>query len=212
MSLPILTPFGPKPRPEQAMPGSGSVGGLSILRGRVHEFCGPSRVALAVMLMAECAGTVIWVCPGWQAERLFPDGLAGFVDPARLIFARARRPEDILWTLEEVLRSGAAPLVVAEVTSPPALTPVRRMNLAAEAGMEAARLAGRPAPLGLMLVPGDGGAAGAESRWHMAPLPSGSGLTEGGRLWRLERRRARNAAPAAWRMERDAGGVRLAAG
>ena len=124
----------------------------------------------------------------WRGGSLLPS-----VDPARLIFARARRPEDILWTLEEVLRSGAAPLVVAEVTSPPALTPVRRMNLAAEAGMEAARLAGRPAPLGLMLVPGDGGAAGAESRWHMAPLPSGSGLTDGGRLWRLERRRARNA-------------------
>ena len=205
--LPILGgglapwPAGAQERPERPR-----------LRDWLQQQLAGSRVALAVMLMAECAGTVIWVCPGWQAERLFPDGLAGFVDPARLIFARARRPEDILWTLEEVLRSGAAPLVVAEVTSPPALTPVRRMNLAAEAGMEAARLAGRPAPLGLMLVPGDGGAAGAESRWRRAPMPSGSALLEEcGPVWRLERERARGAAPAVWRLSRGAQGAVLEA-
>ncbi|MEL6793656.1 MAG: hypothetical protein AAFP78_09395, partial [Pseudomonadota bacterium] len=62
-----------------------------------------------------------------------------FFDPSRLVIAHADRPIDILWTAEEALRSGAAPLVVAEAAEPPALTPLRRLQLAAEAGGAAAK-------------------------------------------------------------------------
>jgi len=133
------------------LPG-GAASGIGLARGRVHEFRGPSRVALAVQVMAECAGPVIWICPSWMPERIYPDGVAAYADPARLICARARRPEDLLWAMEEALRSGAAGLVVAELPAAPALTPVRRLQLAAEAGAEAAHHAGRGlAPLGVML-------------------------------------------------------------
>ena len=216
MSLPILNSdshgHGPHPRGMQPMPG-GAAAGVALARGRVHEFCGPARVALAVQLMAECAGPVLWICPGWQAERIYPDGVARFADPGRLICARARRPEDILWAMEEALRSGAVPLVVAEMAALPGLTPVRRLNLAAEAGAEAAHHAGRGIlPLGVMLTPGDGGAAGAESRWRMRPLPSGSTLLEEcGPVWHLTRERARGAPPAEWRLRRDGRGAVLEA-
>ncbi|MEY4697032.1 MAG: hypothetical protein RIT14_1460 [Pseudomonadota bacterium] len=202
MSLQVKYMFGPIPRPEQRMPG-----GQTLLRGRVHEFCGAARVHLAVLVMADCAGPVVWICPGWQPERLYPDGVAAYADPGRLILVRARRPEDILWTMEEVLRSGAVPLVVAEVMAPPPLTPVRRMNLAAEAGTEAARIAGRIAPLGLLLTPGEGGAAGAESRWRMQPVVSESTLLEPQMTWRMARVRARGAPPASWHVLRDAEGA-----
>jgi len=91
--------------------------------------------------------------------------------------------------------------------APPALTPVRRLQLAAEAGAEAAHHAGRGlAPLGVMLTGGEGVAAGVESRWRMAPLPSGSSLREeGGPVWRLGRGRGGGAVPAVWRLSRERG-------
>ncbi|MDZ4135085.1 MAG: hypothetical protein U1D06_05750, partial [Paracoccaceae bacterium] len=150
---------------------------LHLLRGRVHEICGPARRSLAAMIMGADRGSgpmnrgpgnwgptnrrsenwgptnwgpVIWIAAGWQGERLLPDGLRDFAEPGRVIFVTARHAPDLLWAMEEALRSGAAPLVIADLPEPPALTPVRRLQLATEAG---ARVAPQ-APLGLMLTPG----------------------------------------------------------
>lgn len=203
MVLPILATHGPKAHPVQSLPGGL---GLGLVRARLHEFCGPARTVLGAFVMAESTGPVLWISPGWLPERLYPGGLCEFADPARLILARARRPEDLLWSMEEALRSGAVPLVLCDLAALPGLTPVRRLHLAAEAGAEAARHRGRLPPLGVVLTPGDGGAAGVESRWHLAPAPSGSTLIENRQAWRLSRLRARLAPPAAWAIWRDAEG------
>lgn len=197
MSLPLSLDRRPL-RPVQPLPA-----GQGMIRARVHEICGPARIVLAAMVMEQCEGPVLWVFPGWIPGRIYPDGLRDFANPARVVFARCRRPEDILWTVEEALRSGAVPLVVAQMSLIPGLTPVRRLNLAAEAGAEAAHHWGRIAPLGLLLTPGDGGAAGVESRWRMGFAPSGSTLLERRQAWRMDLLRARNAPPAAWRLARD---------
>ena len=170
---------------------------MALLRGRVHEVCGPARRTLAAMAMGRvAAGTVLWILPAWLAERPMPAGLQAFADPGRLILVAARRPEDILWAMEEGLRAGAVPLVVAEVVALPSLTQMRRLQLATEAG---AAIAGRgPPPLGLVLTQGEGGAAGAESRWHMAPTADGG--------WHLDRPRARAAMPVGWVLTQDGRG------
>ncbi|MBL4916359.1 ImuA family protein [Szabonella alba] len=230
-----------------------------LLRGRVHEFCGPARRVLALLLMqagalrgsgpdgppatrampsgpmdgrdlqatpahpadgtppdwfaepppggatsfapaprkgafpasspAPPSASVLWIVPGWLPGRLYPGGVAGFIDPGALILVEAPRAPDILWTMEEALRSGAVPLVVAELAEPPQLTPVRRLHLAAEAGM--ARRGMASAPLGLLLLPDKGGAPGVESRWWMEYRPEG---------WLLSRLRARSAPPRDWRL------------
>ena len=203
MSLSILSSHGPRPRGMQPMPG-GAAAGIGIARGRVHEFCGPARVALALQVMGAGTGPVMWISPGWQVERPFPHGVARFAEPGRIIAVRVRRAEEALWAMEEALRSGAVPLVVAELATPPGLTPVRRLHLAAEAGAEAAHHAGcEIAPLGLLLTAGEGGAPGVESRWRMRPLPSASTLVEDqGQGWHLARERARIAPPAAWHLWR----------
>lgn len=173
-------------RPRAALP---FLGGLMLARARVHEFCGPSRRTLALLAARGVEGTVLWIQPAWQAEQLYPEGLRSLIAPGRLIFVTPRRGEDLLWCVEEALRSGAAPLVVGDLAEVPGLTPMRRLQLAAEAGAERA---GVP-PTGLMLTPGAGGAAGAESRWRLAP-----GHVPGRARWRLSLLRARTAPPQDW--------------
>jgi protein ImuA len=200
MVLPILATHGARAHPIQPLPGGL---GLGLARARLHEFCGPARTVLGAMVMGETTGPVLWISPGWLAERIYPGGLREFADPARLILARARRPEDLLWSMEEALRSGAVPLVLCDLAALPGLTPVRRLHLAAEAGAEAAAHRGRLPPLGVVLTPGEGGAAGVESRWRLAAAPSGSSLLENRQAWRLDLLRARMSPPAGWQMWRD---------
>ncbi|TDK48750.1 ImuA family protein [Antarcticimicrobium luteum] len=164
--------------------------GIALSRARAHEVCGPARWTFALWLAGHSTGPVLWIAPGWERAALNPDGMAEWADPGRFLFVHPRRAQDLLWCAEEALRAGAAPLVVTELPAPPALTPVRRLHLAAETGAGAER---GTAPLGLLLTPGNGGAQGIESRWHMAPAHA-----DAARRWRLERRRARTAPPGAW--------------
>ena len=169
------------------------VGGLTLAAARAHELCGPARRTLACMMAGRMEGPVIWIVARHERDRLHPAGVVELMEPGRLVFVTPRRAQDLLWTAEEALRAGVVPLVVADLRGPPALTPVRRLHLAAQTGMEE----GGAAPAMLLLTPGDGGAPGVETRWWMAPRHGA------GAAWRLERRRARAAPPAAWDLSPD---------
>lgn len=178
-------------------PGLPLLGRFRLAGARAHEFCGPARRRLALWLAAEATGPVLWIRPAWHPDRLHMAGVRAEIDPGRLILVEPDRPEDILWSMEEALRAGIVTLIVADLPEPPGLTPVRRLHLAAEAGAEARGGAG----LGLLLTPGDGGAAGVESRWRLEPTHGAE--AEG---WRLARLRARDAGPGAWEVTRGADG------
>ena len=167
--------------------------------GRVHEGCGPARATFAMLVARATNGPILWIEPCWTAGRLHSNGVRAFIDPARLVFAAPSREIDLLWTMEEALRSGAAPLVVADLPVPPALTPIRRLHLAAEA-------APRP-PIGLILTPENGGAPGVESRWRMEQAHGANAQTG----WTLERLRARMAPEKTWRVSATQTGFDLAA-
>jgi protein ImuA len=172
---------------------------MDLRLGRVHEFCGPARRTLALHAAARMAGPVIWIRPGWAAERLNPEGMLPLgLEPGRVIFVDGRRAEDLLWSAEEALRAGAAPLVVCELAARPGLTPVRRLHLAAQTGAETSASWGGGPPLGLLLIQGQGGVPGVESRWYMTCTHCADGLS-----WRLERRRARDAPPMTWDVTED---------
>jgi protein ImuA len=144
-------------------------------------------------IAARTEGCVMWIAPSWGSECLASDGICAWIDPARLIFVTPKRGEDLLWTMEEILRSGAVALTIADLPALPSLTQVRRMHLAAETGAKAAG----PLPLGLLLTPGQGGAAGVETRWHMRPSHQ-----QGQEHWQLQRLRARTAPPKTWQLQR----------
>ncbi|MEO1468533.1 MAG: hypothetical protein AAFV86_05725 [Pseudomonadota bacterium] len=163
--------------------------GLAALApGRVHEATGPGRRAFAAALAGAAGGTgeaggpggtgeaggpggtgeaggpggtVLWILDARLAETFCPAGLAPLLDPARLVLARPSGLIAALQVAEEALRSGAVPLVVAELEAAPDLTQSRRLQLAAGTG------GGR----GLCLVPEHRLATNAaETRWHCSPV------------------------------------------
>lgn len=200
MNAPILSRQHMRPAPQLRL-----MGALDMPLTRLHEACGPARHSFAMLVAGEMQGPVLWIAPGWAVDRLNPDGMRALTGPEngpeRFLFATPQRREDILWCMEEALRSGAAPLVVADLPGPPGLTPVRRLHLAAEEG--AGR--GHFRPLGLILTPEGGGAPGVETRLHMAPAHALH--TD---HWRLERLRAHTGPPAAWTLSGRPGAWNLA--
>lgn len=177
MSPHLLTRHPVKPIPEISVET-----GIEFCLGRVHEICGPARRILALRIAAKMDGPVLWIRPAWERVQLQADGIARFINPGRIVFVDARRAEDVLWSMEEAARSGAVPLVIGEIATPPGLTPIRRLHLAAETTPTP--------PMVLMLTPEEGGAQGVETRWHIAPSHR-----DGSSLWNLTRLRARLAPP-----------------
>jgi protein ImuA len=193
-------------RPREALPlGVAAIdsvlsgGGLS--RGCLHEIvaadAGGAAAAFAAVLLAGLAGedgSVVWCRrdSGLHATKLYGPGLAAFgLDLRRLLIVRVRRETEVLWAMEEGLRSGAVAAVLGEVTATPGVA-LRRLQLAAETA----------GTTGLLLRPlGASAAAGsATTRWRVASASSGWG--EGARLpavrWRVELLRCRAATPAGW--------------
>ncbi|WP_435141287.1 ImuA family protein [Pseudopelagicola sp. nBUS_19] len=165
--------------------------GIGLALSRLHEACGPARYTFALWLAHHTRGPVFWIAPNWSAAPLNPDGMTQFVNPGRFTFITPRRSEELLWTMEETLRAGLVPLVVADLPGLPALTPVRRLHIAAETSM---RETGQT-PLGLILTPSNGGAQGVESRWHMAQAHSAEEDA-----WTLTRLRARTDPIKCWKV------------
>lgn len=184
-------------------PSGGGPHEFHLAGARTHEVCGSARRRLALWLAQGPAPghdwPVLWIRPDWHPDRLHMQGVRGEIDPGRLIFVECCRPADLLWSMEEALRSGLIRLVVADLPEPPGLTPVRRLHLAAEAGAERTG----HAPLGLLLTPGDGGAAGVETRWRLLPDHPDPDTPR----WRLSRLRARTAPVADWTVTRTGRGM-----
>lgn len=173
---------------------------VGLARARAHEVCGPARTVFAALVAARMTGPVFWLHPAWAGERPTGSGLAGFVDPGRIVFGAPGHAREILWAARQALQSGQVPLVVMELPEPPGLTPVRRLHLAAERGAAAA-------PLALLLTPDPGGAAGVESRWHIAPAPGWA--KDGAARWQLTRAKARMAGEKSWPMRLEQSVPRL---
>ena len=199
--------FAPSPEPLKARGSLTLCPEVTLVHGRAHEICGGARRTLALWLANKTEGPVLWISPSWQSVDLHAEGVWHHFDPGRLIFLRVQRAEDLLWSVEEALRSGAVPLVVADLPAPPALTPVRRLHLAAEQGGDLLGKRGT-APTALLLTPDKGGAPGVESRWQMSPrhLPQPDPRLQPSALrsaapverWKLNRLRARSQPPQSW--------------
>jgi protein ImuA len=134
---------------------------LTLCPARVHEVQGRGRHAFAQFQAARHPGQLIWILPSNEPQRPMPRGLpAGLAE--RLLILTPKGETDLLWSLEEALRSSPPSLVVAEPEKPLSLTAGRRLQLAAEAGRTT----------GLILVHEGQGSNAAETRWHCEARPS----------------------------------------
>jgi protein ImuA len=139
------------------------------------------------------ARPVLWCVqqPDLHAPGLALAGLAA----KRLLLLRARQERELLWAMEEGLRSRALAAVVGEVDA--LSTPAsRRLQLAAE----------NSGVTGFVLQRSGGlaAASAAVTRWRVAALPSAPVAGEPGigeARWRVELLRCRGGMPAAWEVE-----------
>ena len=145
-----------RPEPAPADP-------FSLLRKRVHEAEGRGRRAFALFQAARHPGLLVWILPSHAPEMPMLRGLPHGVGE-RLHLIRPVGETDLLWCVEEALRSDPVSLVIAEPEKPLALTVDRRLQLAAEAGRTT----------GLMLIRQDAGSNATETRWNCEPLPATS--------------------------------------
>ena len=110
-----------------------------------------------------------------------PNGVSKWVNPHRFIFVNSPSFKNTLWCIEESLRIGIPPLIIAELEQIPTLTQIRRMHLAAKSCKSS-----KVTPLPLILTPKDGGALGVETRWHIRPNNTNTPYQ-----WKLDLTRAR---------------------
>lgn len=127
--------------------------------GRVHEAEGPGRRSFALFQSLRHPGPVLWILEEHEPHRLFPAGLPADL-PERLHLLIPKGETDLLWSVEEGLRSSAVTFVVAEPQAPLSLTAGRRLQLAAEAGRTT----------GLLLTREGQGSNATETRWRCAPV------------------------------------------
>jgi len=130
---------------------------------------------------------VLWASLG--EGDLYPPALAAYgLDPGEVILLSAPSPAELLWAMEEALRSPALAGVVGEIDRLD-LTAGRRLQLAAAAG----------GGVGFLLLRADRPAAAVSAaalRWRVGAGPD--------RAWHVELLRRRGGRPGAWILERSA--------
>ena len=167
-----------------------------------HKTAASGFCAVLLARLAKSTGTVLWCRRG---RGLYGPGLSAFgLAPERLILVRAHTDTDILWVLEEGLRSGSLAAVLGETDAITA-TAARRLQLAAESGGTSAFL--------LRSARGKVEPGPAVTRWQIASVPSFGDKDEirpglgghrywGGR-WRVDLLKCRSGAPGAVKVQKN---------
>lgn len=199
-AIPVL-PFGVG-EIDRRLPG----GGLAL--GALHEVSGvgpdeedgaaPAAFIAGLAARLDPAKPVLW-CQSGDGDLYGPGLAASGLGPERLLLARARNAADLLWAMEEGLRTRGLAAVVGEIADLPGPAS-RRLQLAAESsGVTSFALRRFHVPSKTARAPN-----AAVTRWTVAPLPSVPVRGEPGLgrpRWRLELWRARGGAPAEWIVE-----------
>ena len=176
---------------------------LSMKIGKIHECCGPAKIRMAIMLATSIKGQIIWIRPNWEVTTLNIDGLSSWFSTERFLLINVKNKNDLIYCLEEVLRSGSASVTIADLPEIPKPIPMRRFKIAMKKGL---LLNKNKSMISLILTPKKGGAQNVESRWFASNLPSwheskNNLLRELKQKWLVTRLFSRTEPPAKWVLE-----------
>lgn len=166
-------------------------GGLPL--GCLHEVSGAAADGFLAVIAGRLRAPLLWCLDEEENERPYAPALRPFgLAPGAAVFACCRSSKDLLWAMEEGLRSGALGLVVADVRERIDLAASRRLQLAAGAGGATGILLPRrsdSAPLN---------PSAAVTRWRVEPAPQ---RRRNRPRWHLELLRNRKGQHGAWIVE-----------
>lgn len=174
---------------------------------------GGAGTGFALTRLADRARPVLWV-QDWRSVR--ESGRLSAVGMAReygldapVIRVTASRPRDVLWAMEEGLRTGALAGVVGEIWGAPKVldfTATKRLALRAETS-------GVPAILLRGGFDAGGGLSAARERLRLSPLPSApdplDACAPGAPRWKADLFRSRSTHPGEWELVYDRTAHRL---
>jgi len=202
----VEAPHKARPLPFGLRPVDGHLPGGGLARGALHEMieAGPASefagctTLFTAGIAARLKGPVLWCLA--RRDLFAPGLLRAGLHPKRVIYAEARREQEVLPLMEEGLREQGLAAVVGEV-SRLGLTASRRLQLAAESTGVTALVIRRWWTMSekeLVHCP-----TAAVTRWRIAPAPSDLIPTPGiGReRWQVELLRCRNGEPHTWILE-----------
>lgn len=188
---------------EQAFPGN------TFPTGVVHEFVSPGSEEAAATCgfitgllskMMSHKGFYLWAS---NKRKVFPPALKLFgIDPASIIFINLQRDKDVLWVVEEALKSSALIAVIGELRELD-FAQSRRLQLAVE----------KSSVTGFIhrIQPKAENTVACVTRWKISPLPGiveqgipGVGLPQ----WNIQLTKVRNGRPGCWQLAWTAKGFK----
>ncbi len=196
------------------LPDGSNGGGLAT--DALHEVCGmgpgdtgaATGFALALLKQLSAGDTepdtkrarpVLW-CQNTSARReygpVYSHGLRSFgLDPGRFVFVDVRRDTDLLWAMEEGMRTGCLGAVVGEVDDA-TFTQTRRLGLMAGNGCT---------PALLMRPHNNLAATAAHTRWRVSAAVGAPDVFDtrapGAFRWQVELARCRGGRPGSWQID-----------
>lgn len=170
--------------------------------GAVHEFISNGHEDTAATLgfssaifasIAEKGGAILWIT---KTRSVFPPGLRIYgLDPEKIIFVELSRDKEVLWAMEEGLRTKGLAVVVGEVSDAD-LTATRRLQLAVEESGVTGFL--------MRIDPRKTGTSSCFTTWKIESIPSQFDNGMPGiafPCWKVALLKVRNGTPKEWRVE-----------
>ncbi len=124
--------------------------------GRVHQILGDARHEAASKIAKNCCETVLWITPDWMKETR-PD----FKGATNINCISPHRSEDILACTEMGLQQRSATLVIVDLPGQPAISSMRRLQLAAANHLDVERFPS----ICIILTPETRRPVGIKSAW-----------------------------------------------
>lgn len=188
----------------------GNDGGLGLIKhafpnsmfptGAVHEFISATHEAATasfgfisgiVSSLMKSGAPSVWISDKRSA---FPPGLKLFgLEPHKIIFIQTKKPKEILWVIEEALKTDCISAVVGDITEISFLES-RRLQLAVEQTKVTGFLLRRnPKNLSTACV----------TKWRIKPIPTENKLIPGLGFpkWNVELIKVRNGKPGEWQIQ-----------